>query len=481
VGPHPVTADERVRAALGAGRLLDLRTGDADDPAHGHTWDAERTVRAGLLAELLTRPADGPTRPVHVRGARVTGRLDLEYAALTRPLTLRDCHFDEPVELTEAAAPAIRLPGCHLPGLVGRQLRTTGDLVLDHAVTGELDLASAHIGGRLALNAAHVRGGVAVNGEGLTVVRAVECREGFRAEGEIRLTGATLGALEFSGATLSNPASYAIAGMGITVEQNLFFRHGSRAEGEVRLIDARVGGRMIFSGDGVLSNSGGLALDLELARAGVLLLFIRTVGGGVDLTNAHADAFGDDRAAWPIMLRGFTFDSFEKDAVEVRERLKLLAGQPEGYLPQPYDQLAGVYRRIGREDCVRRVAIAKQWHRRTVQSPISRVANWLLYLTVGYGYRTWLAAVWLAGLLALGTWGFASAYPHHLTKVAANAPAFSAVGYTLDVLLPIVDLGQQKAWAPQGAAMYFSWVLIAAGWVLTTAVVAGLTGVIKRD
>jgi hypothetical protein len=50
----------------------------------------------------------------------------------------------------------------------------------------------------------------------------------------------------------------------------------------------------------------------------------------------------------------------------------------------------------------------------------------------------------------------------------------------LDVLLPIVDLGQQKAWQPQGLALYTSWTLIAAGWLLATTVVAGLTGLIKR-
>lgn len=61
------------------------------------------------------------------------------------------------------------------------------------------------------------------------------------------------------------------------------------------------------------------------------------------------------------------------------------------------------------------------------------------------------------------------------------APAFHPPAYTLDVLLPILNLGQQDAWQPQGAALGWSWVLIGAGWVLTTAVVAGLTSILKRD
>jgi hypothetical protein len=105
----------------------------------------------------------------------------------------------------------------------------------------------------------------------------------------------------------------------------------------------------------------------------------------------------------------------------------------------------------------------------------------LLYLTVGYGYRTWLAGAWLAGLLALGTWVFSRAYPGQMTPSVTHPPAFHPLAYTVDVLIPIVSLGQQNTWQPQGTALYWSWALTAAGWVLTTAVVAGLTGILKRD
>jgi hypothetical protein len=58
---------------------------------------------------------------------------------------------------------------------------------------------------------------------------------------------------------------------------------------------------------------------------------------------------------------------------------------------------------------------------------------------------------------------------------------FSAPVYTLDVLLPIIDLGQQASWQPTGITLYFYWTLIILGWTLTTALVAGLTGIFKRD
>jgi hypothetical protein len=156
--------------------------------------------------------------------------------------------------------------------------------------------------------------------------------------------------------------------------------------------------------------------------------------------------------------------------VDVRSRLRWLDRQPNGYLPQPYDQLAAAYRSAGREDAARLVAIAKQNHRRQALNPASKLVNWLLYLTVGYGYRTWLASLWLTGLLALGTAIFAHAHPRHMNAASTPAAEFQPVAHTLDVLVPIIDFGQQKTWTPTGSALYWTLLLSAAGWVLTTTV-----------
>jgi hypothetical protein len=73
---------------------------------------------------------------------------------------------------------------------------------------------------------------------------------------------------------------------------------------------------------------------------------------------------------------------------------------------------------------------------------------------VGYGYRTWLAGIWLVALAALGTEVFSSAEAHRMMQASPNAPAFHPVAYTLDLLVPIVDLGQRKTWTSHGSALY---------------------------
>jgi hypothetical protein len=100
-------------------------------------------------------------------------------------------------------------------------------------------------------------------------------------------------------------------------------------------------------------------------------------------------------------------------------------------------------------------------------------------VTVGYGYQPWRAALWLIVLLAAGSVVFAAAPPPPLPH--GSTPHFIPVIYTLDLLLPVVDLGQKHAFNPAGAEQWFSYVLIAAGWLLATTIAAGVARVLSRN
>jgi len=485
--------EQRLRGAIRTGQLVDLRQGDttADAAARGGEWGARRTVPAVLLADLLTR-GDGPDQPRALRlaGARIAGRLDLEAAHLVCPVLLLGCWFDEPVALIEATVPALRLPGCHLPALDAEQLTTRGNVDLGRGfhARGEVNLGGAHIGGSLSLDGATLSnpGGRALYADRLTVDQAMLCQEGFSVHGAVHLEGAHVGgSLRLKGAILSNPGGYALYARRLTVGHNMACQ-GFSVHGEVDLEGARIGGGLVLD-RATLTGPDRVALILVGLRARTL--FLRELAQPPDkvvLVGAQVGTLLDDPASWPrtIDLSAFTYDSlFERFPVSARQRLDWLGRNPRGYSPQPYEQLASVYRRAGRDQDARTVAIAKQRaRRRTLPLPI-RVWSLLLDALIGYGYRTWQAGLWLLGFWLAGWMVFAGAYPGSLTpaKPGEPQPAFQPLVYSLDSLLPVVNLHQEDSWLPRGGAQWWAWSSILVGWVLTAAVAAAFTGVLKRD
>lgn len=515
---------------------LPLRNPTDDDPAAGAEWGEDRQVRGQLLYELLAGgngPKDDRPRALKLAGARITGTLDLEAATLVCPLWLRRCFFDQPINLREVQAPSVGLPGCHAPGLAGGQLQTRGDLNLEgFAARGEINLVGARIGGAFRFDGAHLHnpggdalqatrmtvegsmfcrddftahgavwlmgarigvvlaftgaslnnpGGLALMAGRLTAVQGMHCRDGFSADGEINLHSAHIGGvLFFDDARLTNPGGYALQANGVIIDGSMSCTEGFTAHGKVSLVLARIARRLDFRGARLHNRDGlqGLALDLEAAHTPELYLLPKEAPDAtVELINAQVGSFHDDPTTWPakLLLRGFTYDRLENDSVGVRDRLRWLAKDPGGYLPQLYEQLAGTYRKAGRGEDARKVAIAKQRHRRQTLNPAGKAWSSLLRWTVGYGYQTWKAGIWLLALVALGWWVFDLAHPAHLAAAEppGQRPWFNAGLYALDLLVPFADLGYQSAWIPSEWASwcYVAWNL--AGWVLVSAVVAG--------
>ncbi|MET7989091.1 hypothetical protein [Streptomyces sp. NPDC005281] len=49
------------------------------------------------------------------------------------------------------------------------------------------------------------------------------------------------------------------------------------------------------------------------------------------------------------------------------------------------------------------------------------------------------------------------------------------------MLIPVVDFGQQSAYAPHGALRWAVVALVTAGWLLATTAAAGLNRVLRRN
>jgi len=451
------------------------------------------------------------TGEVRLPGAHIGVQLDCTGGHFSNPngsaLSADDLTVDGDMFCREgfSASGEVRLPGAHISGQFGctggqfsnpnGSALSAERLTVDEGMfcrkgfsaSGEVRLFGTHISGQFDCTGGQFSNpnGLALSAERLTVDEGMFCREGFSATGGVRLLGAHIsGQFDCTGGQFSNPNGVALNANGLTVDGGMFCRKGFAATGGVSLLGAHISGQLSCTG-GQFSNPDGLALNLSRTTvSGPLHMESTVLKGILDLTAAKTSSYHDNRAFWPQTLR---LDRFVYDAIEgasAKERLAWLRRNEKGYSPQIYEQLAAVYRSAGNEEDARRILIAKQRRRSAEGNLAGKMWGFLLDCTVGYGYRTWLAAVWLVGLLVIGTFLFE--YFHSAGDLTpANKPdaqpPFQPFLYTLDLLLPVVSLHVRDAWIAHGLAQWLSVIFIVVGWVLATAVVLSLTGLLKRD
>jgi len=503
-------AEREMLRAAALGSWADLRAGNEpeDDPTGAGQWGADRAVRAELLRWLCTDHEASDlvdTRGVLVRGVRIDGRPDLSCADVPFRLAFSGCAFPAGLSLIDARVPGLFLNGSHMRSgshtgsIVADRLTVTGTVALrdKFRATGMVRLLGASVGGDLDCTDGTFEevDAEALKVDGIKVKGSVFLGRGFRASGEVNLEGASVGAnLECRSGTFENPDADALSAGGIRVRGGVFLDKGFRASGKVRLLGASVGGDLVCSG-GSFENPGGDAVSAETAHVtgAIVLLGISAMQGRLNLGHAHARILADDRTAWPerglLVLDGFTYEAIVGET-GAKGRLQWLERQyPEdrkqwrgAFRPQPYDQLAPVLRRMGHEGEARKVLMGKHEHQRKygTMGKCARAWNWLMGLMIGHGYKPQRAFYLLSPFfLLLGYSLFASVEMHQMDE---NSAPFSALGYSFDAFFLIVDLHQYDAWEPVCPwARAYVWFHAFCGVILTAALVAGLTGIVKRE
>lgn len=399
--------------------------------------------------------------------------------------------------LTEdfTAAGEIRLVGARLQAnltLAGASVSNPGGVAvnLDRAAiqvchaeemtcAGRFSLSGARIGAELGLRGAQLDGGegIALAADNAVIDGRVALGQ-VRAHGEVNLRNAQVGRVVLiTDAVLENPGGTACRLSGATVAGDVLCG-GLTTRGGFRMTGARIGGGLNL--DRVrLDNGAADALSARaLQAAEIIFRPAAPVRGSVDFSHARVEIFRDDPACWPeqIRLDGLAYQALEP-RLPARERLRWLTRDPGGHQPQPYQQLAAHYTGTGQPAQARAVLLARERRQRRALPLLPRVWGILQDVTLGYGYQPWRALAWLAAALAAGTVLFTVSPPHALT---AGAPPFHAFVYTLDLLLPVVDLGLKHAYSPDGLALWLSYLLVAAGWVLVTTVAAAAARVLTR-
>ncbi|MGY1452914.1 oxidoreductase [Streptomyces sp. SS8] len=527
-GIRLTTAEWGMWQAFRNGSEHDLRSGEAelDDPNGDHEWGPQRTVRARVVALLLLHgppPLLGRVASLQLTGVYVTGRLDLSGGTVEPYFEFRQCRFEQEVLLHECRLVTARMIDCHIPRLEAARMSTEGDLHLPRCtIPGGVRLTDASIGTDLMLNEMTVGRGERVrslSADGIQVAQDLQASL-MLAQGEVSLRGAEIGGSLFMyGSVLrGGNGQYALYAPQMTVEHFAHFAssgprrlpvvHGTtppggtswpppdehshmvrrvkrfECTGGVKLDDGKFGDSLVLD-DARFVLQRDQELSLRRIQTPELCFTPERPGGGrVVLAGATVDNLVDRVESWPVdeglWMAGFTYQNLiPRGRFTLAQRLRWLETATPEYAPEPYEQLAAVMRNSGEDADARAVLLAKQRRRRETLPLAAKLWGHLQDWTVAYGYRPGQAALWMAVLWASGTVLFARRPPAPLKP--GESPHWNAPLYVLDLLLPVIDLGQDSHWKPAGTYQWTAAALIMLGWVLATTVAAGATRLLRRQ
>ena len=425
--------------------------------------------------------------------------------------------------------------------------------LLGGLIRGDVDCSSgkfrAHENNALSADRIKIKGGLSLNAS-------------FHALGTVRILGASIeGNLACNGGCVEVSQGKALTAYRANILGSVFLRGGFKANGTIDLMGANIGGD--FSCSQVLLNPiEGNALSLKSAVVrGIFLLKGLKQPARIDMSHADIGVLDDDLNAWGMdsELDGFLYGALGgKASTSGKVRLEWLDKQPQAHLaydefrPQPWRQTQHVLREMGHTEDAKQVGIAFEEHLRKIgrmgqwpndpcdlphrfKGMVTRSAHYIFGKLAGYGYRPvnlvmWMFAVWVA--CAAAYW-FLALPPHsaiapsdplvfqnqkyqecrpdhqvepgnwyQCEKLHSEYATFSPLAYSLDLMLPVVDLGQEKAWgayipSPSSedswweelflhwhaghVARLISWFQILFGWVSSLLLVAIISGFSRRN
>ncbi|MGK2900230.1 MAG: hypothetical protein ACSLE9_16365 [Burkholderiaceae bacterium] len=493
-------------------------------------------------------------RHLQIMGACVTGRLDLAGATLPMSLWLYRCTFVATPLLDGARVlGSLSFADSALPALQAEGCRVDGDLALSAgcSIDGEIRLARSAVGGDLNCERLQLRGGSdparslrrMFVADGMRIGGDVNLQGGVEAVGELRFVGAQIdGDLRASGAHLTADIDAAgTRGVALNLDRariggSVRLDAGFSAAGTVRMQQAGIGGDLDCGGAAFDTigdaNWGecGSSLRLDRARIGGALILrgLQEPLQGASLADARVGTLTDDAGSWgqDHVLDGFAWTRFGAGApTDAPARVDWLVRQAAAHVdldfrPDPWQRAIGALHRTGHGVSASALAIGRERHLRRIGriglgTPLAlrwltRLGHDAWGLFAGYGHRPWRlpaagALLWLlcggAYWAAADRGGFtaaawAASEPRFAAcgtdcaRLPAGVPAFQPLVYSLDALLPLADLRQERHWAPARHALMpeaepwvgvpllqlLIWFEAACGWALALMALTSLFG-----
>ena len=454
------------------------------------TATTENTIRADLIRFLALGGCEA--NPVHengvqLAGAWVEGKLDLNNATVKVDLQLEACRFSHSIVATDSKLAGLYLSGSQLAGILADRMVVTGSLFLcdGFIATGEVGLLGAQIGGNLVCNrgtfssmrTGGTSAGDALNVEHIVVKGALFVRKA-NFIGRVNLT-----------------AAYATS---LIDDENCWPTEGVLMDG--------------FRYDRIGAGSTGAPTRVKWLEAQY---------------KTHIEA--DFRPQpWEQLIKVLRDMGHPAEAAEIA-MAKQLAMRSAGKIGNRIPRSQYVGWRLWLDSGWVKVSnwIARRWH-------------WVYGALAGFGYRPARILLWMIGMCLLSGWYFSDAassgiiapasaeifahkqihadlgakgtdsaacgiqrevpparYWTQCSALPSEYTTFNAWVYSLDLILPLVDLQQDSQWAPSATytdaggvtrnlwggmiARFIMWFEILFGWFASLMFVAIAGRLVEKD
>jgi hypothetical protein len=482
---------------------------------------------------------------VDFSGAKITGQFDLENITVEGTLNMNGLEVDQSlfmnggskyrdVDLTGAkVGRQFALDGSNIDGKLNmNSLEVAQHLLMrDNAKFKDIDLIGAKIGGQLSLIGSIVEGKLNINrfevGQSLHLSDNAKFKDvdiiGGNVYGQINLDGATVdGMLNIRNVVVN--ANVLMSNLTCNKITNMLFVHimsnldlsGSEFA-DLDISGSKIMGELCLGSENKSMTKWGKGAAFNLRN-----VFVDTIQDRRDI-NVSQKVWND---AWPTILQldGFTYDRLgtfdgiqshekgsksDRDVNDVKWYINWLA-RNQFYTPQPYEQLAGVFRKAGEPSKANRILYESRQRARQEAWRNRNCLRWfgssLLNWTIGYGLgaRYFRALLWVVALTAIGIFmlnisgqpsisqpssvrnqkivDYQNYEPNNSAQSRLAQHCLDAqIVYSLNQLIPIVQLEKYDEILLSGWVAYWFYTEKIIGWIIGSFLVAGLAGLTQKQ
>ena len=357
------------------------------------------------------------------------------------------------------------------------------------------------------------KNGIALNCNCAKIKGSVFLNDGFEATGEVNFASTQIGSnLEAINGKFDNENGTVLTCNRSKIEGSVFLNDSFGEKGKLNFALTQIGKSLIFS---------------NVQNISVLILNFAQINR----------LNGDFKNVFIIYLDGLKYEHLDIKDLSFNTFKNWLDKMPE-FKPQPYKQLAKVLRNMGHNEDANDIMIKYNEELRkkdflTCNRLFISILKWIYAKTAGYGYKPmsvikWMSIVWL--LCSLFYWNASKVavfaptnplvfqkkdyYECHVeengtalsdifnwkkynntnnwidSKLEGEYTTFNPFMYSLDVILPIVDLQVEKDWGQYVSSnngtlndftRWIMWFEILFGWIYSLILVAILSGLAKNE